>query len=117
MRYLLALTFMTILSISLSAQGLEAEKCNWKNVELLTYSEGLQKDEVIVGSGTFLYDSKIESFEDLTEKQLKEIKKYAPMFKSCKIYVDFKAIMLDKNLNPELTDNHLHFVCVLQEKV
>jgi hypothetical protein len=116
MRYLIALTLMAFMSIGLSAQELEAEKCNWKNVEILPYSEGLQENEVIVGSGTFLYDNIIVSIEGLTEKQLKDIKKYAPKFKSCKIYVDFEATMLDKKLNPELTDNHLHFVCVLQEK-
>lgn len=116
MRYLLALIAITLLSIGLSAQELEAEKCNWNNVELLPYSEGLQENEAVVSIGNILSDIKINSFEDLSDKQLKKIKKHARKFTSCKIYVDYDLIWHNKELNPEITENHLYFLCVLQEK-
>jgi hypothetical protein len=116
MKYLLALSLMALMSIGLSAQELESVKCNWNDVELLPYSEGLQENEVTVSLGNILSDVKINSYEDLTDKQIKKIKKHARKFKSCKIYVDYDLIWHDKELNPELTENHLYFLCVLQEK-
>jgi hypothetical protein len=65
---------------------------------------------------TMLLDRSVKQLDDLTEKEINRIQKWTRKFKSCTVYVDFEQTVLDKELNPELTDKHLTYLIVLKKK-
>ena len=77
------LAILTLIFGTAKSQSLESDKCSWKTVELKTYENGLPDQYVVVGTITILLDRQVSLISELTEKEIKKIKKSGHMYKYC----------------------------------
>jgi len=114
MKTLTLLITVLTLSINVYSQSLLVEKCKSSEVELQKYTGDLPDGYVVVNSPTYLFDRDVKTIDDLTEKEIHQLQKWARKIKACSVFVDFDNLYLDKKLNPTLTENHL--TCLVTRK-
>ena len=113
MKKLILLSLIVLTGINTKAQGIVKEKCKASEVTVQPYDSSLMTEKsIIVHLGNILLDKQAQSMEDLSEENLKEIRKWARQFKSCSVYVDFKEEHKDRKLNPMFKDEHLVYLVV-----
>ena len=74
------------------------EFCKKSEIEIVA-GNCIPANYALIGTGSFLKSEEESSLENLSKKQLNQIRKYGKMFKSCKMFVDFDTIVkwTDKN--------------------
>jgi hypothetical protein len=112
MKKLFFISAIILFASAASGQALISEKCNWKNVTLISGDEEFPENAVIVGSIVEDLGREVSSMDELTEKELKKIRKSAKMFKACTIRIDYKQEIVNKELNPSITEEHLAYYIV-----
>lgn len=113
MIFLLAITFS---AVGVKSQALITEKCKVSEVEIQELSPEWDKNTVVVSFSTVLFDRKVSSLSELSEKEIRKMKKWARKRNSCHIYVDFEQSTINKELNPTITENHLSYLVVLNKE-
>lgn len=98
-------------------QGLKREKCKKKDVQVFEYNSGIIDKGVIVGFGSYKPEYGAKTVDDFTKKDLRKIKTQAGWFSSCKVYVDFKNITIDRKLNPDVNDEYYSLLIVTERRV
>lgn len=94
------------------AQATFAKKEYCKNSEVILMTNcDIPDNYVIVGTSTFIKSNDIAALNDLSKKQVKQMRAFARRMKSCHVLVDFKGDLIpttDKNGNP-ISDTHSSF--------
>ena len=112
----LLLVACCLFAVTASSQALVSEKCKTEDVSLNNYTPDLPKSTIAVKYMTERLDRPVNQMSDLTEKEVRQIRKWARKFKSCTVYVDFEQVTIDKSLNPGITENDLQYLVVLQRE-
>lgn len=115
MKALIFLFVIGSVAFMVNGQSIEEEKCKWQEVTVMEYTSKLPDSTVIVKVEDMLLNRKINSLNELTEKELKTIKRRARKFKSCTVYVDLKQRTMDKSLNDWITDRHIFYYVTLEK--
>nr|WP_321451324.1 hypothetical protein [uncultured Carboxylicivirga sp.] len=113
MKKVITLFLLSTLVVFTYGQALKAEKCKCTDVQLMEYSGTLPKSTVIVKINDLSVDRPVNQLDQLSEKEIKKIKKWARKFKSCTVYVDFNHSIIDKKLNPSVSDKQIFYMIVL----
>jgi hypothetical protein len=98
--------------LSVNAQTIKSEECNYRDVQLIAYSESLSENQVIAKMQVVLLDREVKKLDELTEKEIKKIQKSARKHNSCTVYIGFEKKILDDEVNPHLTEKHLTYMIV-----
>lgn len=101
---------------AVSAQSLTNEKCKVDDVVLQLYQGQTAAHEVVVSIPMYRLNRKVEHIDDLTNKEVKKIKRSARRLKSCRVYVDIEQLFVDRGLNPGYDDHHLTCLVTLQSR-
>jgi hypothetical protein len=115
MKTYISFFFAIVLSISVNGQALFAkhEFCKKKEVEIIT-GDSIPFNYVLVGTASFNKSDVGNNLESLTNKQLAQIRKWGKFFKSCKMFVDFKAVIkfTDGDGN-DLSDRYVSYYALI----
>lgn len=109
----LVLFFSLVGSIEAQVPFTKPEFCKSSEIEIIT-GEVFPESHVILGIGNFLKDTGFNSIETLSPKLIRNMKKLASHFKSCKVFVDFKNLVggfTDGNGN-DLGATHVHYFVI-----
>lgn len=115
MKYLLTIFAGILLIGTTSGQSLIREKCKWQDCELIPYTDDMSLKLVVVSLQSIPLNRKVTKFSELTDKEVKKIKKAMRAFHSCTAYVDFDHVLVNKELNPTLSDDDLSYMIVLKQ--
>lgn len=92
MKQLIVIIGLAMTFSGLTAQTLFVKKefCKKKEVEIISGNK-MPNGYAIVGFGSIERADNIDSIDKLSAKQIKKMKSYGKMFKSCRVFVDFKG--------------------------
>jgi hypothetical protein len=91
MKRLCCISFLLLVTASLSGQTLVRERCKTAEVELIT-GDCVPKGYVISGIGTVACTDSLQSLDQLSPKVAKEARRTGRRFKVCQVFVDFQGV-------------------------
>lgn len=115
MKYLLTIIAGILILGTSTAQSLKTENCKWQKCVLIPYTEDMSQDLAVVSLQSIHTGRKVSKLSELNDKEVKKIKKAMRAFKSCTAYVDIGHKMVNKELNPRLSDGDLSYMIVLEK--
>lgn len=116
MKISLTLAALTLIIATSHGQSIKRTNCKTADVNIQPYPTEIPENEVVVSLGALYMDREVKELAELTEKEMRKLKKAARSFKTCTAYVDFDRVMIDKDLNPTLTENYLSYVVVSEQE-
>lgn len=116
MKTILLLIAALSITGAVAAQSLTNEKCKVGDVELQLYQGCTSAEEVVVSLPMYRLKRKVERIDELTDKEVRKIKRSARRLKSCKVYVDIEHRFVDRALNPDYNDHHLTCLVTLMRE-
>jgi hypothetical protein len=111
MKRLLIIFVFSLFASSVWAQTIMVHRDYCKKSEIEIIEGNIIPDGyAIIGTGSFIKSEIGMTLKELTEKQIRHIRSYGKMFKSCKMFVDFKAVLtfFDKD-GKALSDREVSF--------
>lgn len=117
MKKRMILSLIVLFNLTINAQEILKEKCKTKDVSVQAYeNDKLAENSIIVKINTIRLDKVAQTMDDLSEDNLKEIKKWARQFKSCTVYLDFNEVYKERDINPLMKDEDLVYLIVREQE-
>ena len=114
MKHLTLFAILVFCSFNSFSQHVLLEDCKKSEVQLHATTALIPTDDVRVQFLSLPIGRKVNSIEELTEKEIRKIKKWTKKQGSCHAYMDFDQHAFNAKIPIQIRENHLSYVIAMK---